>query len=517
MAYAEKRGKGPRPWRVKYKLPDGTEVSESGFETKAAALIWGRDQETRIREGRWTDPNAGRTTVGEWIDRWLRMQDMGISTASNREYLIRRFLRPTWGSVMLNAVTTEAITRWENGLPAREGISRRTAGDARSLLGTILGDAAAHKPPLIPYNPALRPRNRGRKTGRKLARTPQRAWATPLQALLLAKRAALLTGREDDFTLMLTLAYTGLRWGEIIGLEDSFLRPGEIRVEWQIREVGGKFYRLPPKDDSYRSPAWEPCLPVDLPRFLAALLARQARSPRHRCACAPEHGGSGRYVFPSPDSSHHRRSNYGRRVFRPACDGRYEPVNGRPPRIVTVDATTWPGTPVATWPAATPGNEARSSPRGYVPPRGRGILIIPDGVPVASWLPLVPGLTAHGLRHGHRTWMAEDGIPDILAEQRLGHEVPGMRGLYTHVSDRMREALVEALQARWEDSLRARAAILPRSPVSLLNELLTSRRPRADTGSVNGTVRHLATRTIAGRQGEVDLPNSSQVVRRPHP
>ncbi|HEY1347497.1 MAG TPA: tyrosine-type recombinase/integrase [Streptosporangiaceae bacterium] len=70
-----------------------------------------------------------------------------------------------------------------------------------------------------------------------------------------------------------------------------------------------------------------------------------------------------------------------------------------------------------------------------MPPRGRGIRIIPDDVPVASWLPLVPGLTAHGLRHGHRTWMAEDGIQDILAEQRLGHEVPGMRGLYTHVSD----------------------------------------------------------------------------------
>jgi hypothetical protein len=75
MAYAEKRGKGPRPWRVKYKLPDGTEVSESGFETKAAALTWGRDQEARIREGRWTDPNAGKTTVGQWIDRWLSMQD----------------------------------------------------------------------------------------------------------------------------------------------------------------------------------------------------------------------------------------------------------------------------------------------------------------------------------------------------------------------------------------------------------------------------------------------------------
>jgi hypothetical protein len=41
VAYAEKRGKGRQPWRVKYKLPDGTETSESAFETKAAALAWG--------------------------------------------------------------------------------------------------------------------------------------------------------------------------------------------------------------------------------------------------------------------------------------------------------------------------------------------------------------------------------------------------------------------------------------------------------------------------------------------
>lgn len=145
----------------------------------------------------------------------VRMQDMGISTAANREYLIRRLLRPAWGSVML------------------------------------------------------------------------------LQTLLIAERAALLTGREDDFTLILTLACTGLRWGEIISLEHGYLHPGEIRVEWQIREVGGWFYRLPPKDDTCRSPDWEPCFPVDLPPFLATLLARQAAgSTAMRCACAAEHGGS---------------------------------------------------------------------------------------------------------------------------------------------------------------------------------------------------------------------------------
>ena len=113
----------------------GAKSGPRPFTDKARALgIDVNDPDTlaRIREGRWTDPNAGRTTVGEWIDRWLRMQDMGVSTASNREYLIRRFLRPAWGSVMLSAMTTEAITRWENGLPARAGVSRRTAGDARS-------------------------------------------------------------------------------------------------------------------------------------------------------------------------------------------------------------------------------------------------------------------------------------------------------------------------------------------------------------------------------------------------
>ena len=47
--------------------------------------------------------------------------------------------------------------------------------------------------------------------------------------------------------------------------------------------------------------------------------------------------------------------------------------------------------------------------------------------------------------------MAEDGIPEILAEQRLGHQVPGMRGLYAHASQRMRDELTADLQARWEE------------------------------------------------------------------
>ena len=98
--------------------------------------------------------------------------------------------------------------------------------------------------------------------------------------------------------------------------------------------------------------------------------------------------------------------------------------------------------------------------------------------PLACWLPVKDGLTPHGLRHGHKTWMAEDGIPEILAEQRLGHQIPGMRGLYAHASQQMREKLTVALQARWDESLRQRAAIDPHSPVPLLDNLLAPYRGR---------------------------------------
>jgi hypothetical protein len=172
----------------------------------------------------------------------------------------------------------------------------------------------------------------------------------------------------------------------------------EIHVQWQLREIRSAFHLLPPKDDSYRSPNWEPCLPVDLPPFLAELLGGQIQAqPRQRCACAEQHEGSGRYVFLGPDGGRYRRSNYARRVFRPACDGQYHPGTGQPARLVIADASAWPGLPVATWPSAEPGTGV------FTTPRGRGIEKIPEDVPLACWLPVKQGLTPHGLRHSHRT------------------------------------------------------------------------------------------------------------------
>jgi hypothetical protein len=71
--------------------------------------------------------------------------------------------------------------------------------------------------------------------------------------------------------------------------------------------------------------------------------------------------------------------------------------------------------------------------------------------------------------------MDEDQIPDVLKSERLGHDEPGMRGVYGHVSQTMREELKAALQSRWEQSLRQRAQVADGSAVPLLDRLLASR------------------------------------------
>jgi hypothetical protein len=178
-------------------------------------------------------------------------------------------------------------------------------------------------------------------------------------------------------------------------------------------------------------------------------------------------------VFLGPQQGHFRRSNYGERVVRPAADGWYPKREGsraRPRTPVLVDlAHPFPGLPMPPWPANVPSMPA------YEPPRVRGRRRIAEGAALASWLPVLPSLSPHGLRHGHQTWMDEARTPEVLKAERMGHEVPGMRGVYAHVSPSMRADLMAALQQLWDDSLDARAALAPRSEVPTLDALLLAR------------------------------------------
>jgi integrase len=376
-------------------------------------------------------------------------------------------------------------------------------------------------PQHLQAKPAQRRRGTGRKGRRRIERHEQaeKAWPTPLQALLVAERCAALSGCDTDFDKILTIAYAGMRWGEAIGLRPEVARGDQLGIEWKLYELNGRFYRGRPKDGSIRS--------VDLPRFLAGLLATRLAGGIGVCPCRhteePWCPGD-RYVFLGAEGGHFRRSSYSRRFFRPATDGWYLAAGQREAAPVLVDASVpFPGRSVPPRPAAVPGEPfevpagrgiarlASDSKTGRCGCCGRafrrrldGSLIAHSGAAgrcegggeppaedaaLATWMPVLPRLTPHGLRHGHQTWMEEAGVSDVLRSERMGQEVPGMRGVYAHVSPAMRAHLKTALQERWEVSLRERAALSPRSIVPALDALLIAgRKPTTKIGS------HLAPR-----------------------
>jgi len=510
MAYAEKRG---NMWRSRWRSPDGTLHSKPGFTSRKDAENYGRDREAAVRSNTYVDPRAGQITLNDWVNTWYPALDLEPNTLANYRYYIEIHILPAFGDRTLASLTAQEISTWERQITA-SGYAPGTARDARSKLITVLGDAI---PQHLQVNPAHRRKGRGRAGRRRieLHEKAEKAWPDPLQALLVAERCAALSGCDTDFAMILTIAYTGIRWSEAIGLKPECVRGDQVSIEWKLYELGGRFYGGRPKDGSIR--------PADLPPFLAELLASHLRAAdSNKCTCtgldAPWCGGR-RYAFLGPKGGHFRRSAYGARFFRPAADGWYPAREKRSAAPVLADAAfPFPGRPVPPWPAAIPGEP-------FEPPAGRGVTrLISDArtgccpqcgracprrldgrlishnaggsqcrgsgqppaedVALASWLPVLPRLTPHGLRHGHQTWMEEAGISGLLRSERMGHAVPGMRGVYGHVSPAMRTALKAMLQERWEVSLNERARLSARSIVPVLDAVLAAhRKPATKIGS----------------------------------
>jgi integrase len=324
---------------------------------------------------------------------------------------------------------------------------------------------------------------------------------TPLDFLQIAERAALLSGRDDEFVAVVALGYTGMRWAELVGLETRYVREATLRVEWQLYELDtGRLHRCPPKEDSHRT--------IDLPPWLAGLLQEQVlqRSSR-KCEC---HGH--RYVFQGHGASNGAARQTGAKLVDVAhlagvSAGTVSNVLNRPDRVpettrykvqaavaqlgyvragtVGEVAAHWRRTGFATWlfqPAATGWYPRRTphdahpvpllaDPWPGVPVRGRNA----SGRAEACWLPIASGLTPHGLRHTHKTLMEELGTPPKLMDERLGHEDGSVQARYSHVTVQMRRRLMAGLTQLWEASLDTRAAINPYSPVAVLDRLLSDR------------------------------------------
>lgn len=510
MGYAEKRGDY---YRARYKIAPGkygTVKDVTGatvrFTKKREAEQAAEAEEAKVRAGNWRDPSAGRITLSEYANRWYAGLDLAASTMQNYRRHLEEHILVEFGETALADILAADVDAWEKK-ERNAGYAASSVRTWRTTLHVLLEDAV--EAGLISRNPAAKRRGKGKRAGRSQHRGPEKAVVGPLEALLVAERAALLSGRPDEFVLLTTKFYTGMRWGELLGLETKYARLGSIRVEHQLYELDtGELVKCPPKEDSYRD--------VDLPAFLSKLISEHiARTAPQPCAChgdtyvfSGRHAGSEGGGAAGPvtmrqvaekagvaigtvsnvlnhphrvaettrakveavveelgfvrsitaparraPAAHWRRSGFASWVFTPATSGWFPPKAPQQARPVPVTGGPWPGVPV----------------------RGRNS----QGRAEACWTPISKDLTPHSLRHSHKTAMAEYRTPEVLSHERLGHLMGGIAGRYTHVTPAMRQELLDRLTADWEAALDARWRLHPGSAVTVLDDLLKARQRRS--------------------------------------
>lgn len=203
-----------RRWRVRYRTPDRRQTDKRGFKTKREAEAFAATVEVAKLKGEYVAPSLGRATVSELADDWLARKQQATAPSHYRmlESAYRVHVRPRWGSVSLADVDQLGIEAWVTAM-VRKGGGATTVLRAHGVLSGILSDAV--KARRLAVNPARGVENLPRKTARR-------------HVYLSAQDVQQLADESDEHrALVLTLAYTGIRWGEAVALrvrDIEFLR-----------------------------------------------------------------------------------------------------------------------------------------------------------------------------------------------------------------------------------------------------------------------------------------------------
>lgn len=250
-AYETKAGK--RLYRIVYRRPDHKQTQERGFTRRRDAELRLAEVEVSKSRGDYVDPNSGRSTVATLGGDWLAAKERALKPSTYRtlEASWRVHVEPKWGRVPVGDVKHSAVREWVGELSRDR--SATVVLRAYGILAGILD--VAERDRRLSRNPARGLDNLPRKA------TKQRVYLSHDEVQRLADAS----GKYS--TLILTAAYTGLRWGELTGLRvrhiDALRRRLQI-VENAVR-VGGGVHVGTPKTHEQRS--------VPFPEFLSLPIA----------------------------------------------------------------------------------------------------------------------------------------------------------------------------------------------------------------------------------------------------
>ena len=275
-------------WQAYWRDPSGRQRSKD-FDRKRDAQRHEAEMRRAVENREWIDPRDGKVPVASLWDDYMATRSIKPSTRASYEEVWRLLVQPRWGRVSVNKVTTPDVLAWVNNMEGPRGpVSPGRARKAHQVLKSLLDVAVLAK--RIGANPAILPKGSLPKITRKRAHI----YLTPFQVHALARACG------DHSTLILVLAYLGLRWGEAVALHvrDIDFARRRIRVQRSYSTAGGKTLLTTPKTHQERE--------IPVPKFLMRLLDQ---------ACAGK--GEDDLIFASDALTPLDVNNFRDRIFKP--------------------------------------------------------------------------------------------------------------------------------------------------------------------------------------------------------
>ena len=287
MASIEHRQiRGQERFLVRYRDPSGKQKART-FVSEKAAVDYEAEVRTDMRRGAYLDPQAGQMKVAPWSEKWISAQGhLKPSTRTRYRGLLKVQILAKWGGCSLHDVDFLEVQGWVSDLTS-SGLSGSTVRQAHRVFSLLMETAVRSK--RLSSNPAI---------GVKLPRAgkPEKTFLTHEQVTALADAAG------EWRTVILVLAFCGLRWGELaalrVGRVDTMRR--RINVAESVTEPDGKLVWGDPKNHQRRS--------VPIPRFLVDELdaLKAGKGPKD-------------LMFTGARGGVLRNGNFRRDVFNPAA------------------------------------------------------------------------------------------------------------------------------------------------------------------------------------------------------
>lgn len=279
-------------YQARYLGADGIDrPAPETFRTKRDADDWLAERQAELRSGDWSDPDAGQVEFGSYAATWIAERGIGASTADLYRSLLRNHLAPTFGKVAVADITSAMVRAWRVAR-LENGAGPSTVAKSYALLRAVLMTAVDDR--LIRRNPC-------RVKGASTAPTPERPTATVQEVYALAGAI-----QSRYRALVLLAAFSGLRWGELVGLRrrDLDLTAGTLRVRRNIAELhnGERLVKEPKSAAGKRTVAIPAVIHDELTTHLTVY---------------SEHGADGR-VFVGAKGATPRRNHFNR-LWRKAC------------------------------------------------------------------------------------------------------------------------------------------------------------------------------------------------------